>query len=55
MGAVMIFPVYAQQVKDKSVTLSGLVNIPGSVVLAVISPFAGKIYDTVGRLSHFNI
>jgi len=48
MGAVMIFPVYVQQVKGKSATLSGLVNIPGSVALAIISPFAGKIYDTVG-------
>ncbi|KAL6622129.1 MFS general substrate transporter [Neocallimastix californiae] len=48
MGAVMIFPVYVQQVKGLSATISGIVNIPGSFALAVISPFAGKIYDTVG-------
>jgi len=48
MGAVMIIPIYVQQVKNKSATLSGLVNIPGSLALGAISPFAGKIYDKLG-------
>jgi len=48
MGAVMIFPVYVQQLKKRSATISGLVTLPGSLTMALISPFAGKIYDTIG-------
>jgi len=48
MGAIMIFPVYVQQLKGRSATVSGLVMLPGSLVLALICPLAGKIYDKIG-------
>ncbi|ORX80002.1 MFS general substrate transporter [Anaeromyces robustus] len=48
MGTTIIIPVYVQQLKGLSATISGLVTLPGSLVWAIISPFAGKIYDKVG-------
>jgi len=48
MGTAIIVPVYIQQIKGESATISGLVTLPGSLVWAVISPFAGKIYDKIG-------
>ncbi|ORX57900.1 MFS general substrate transporter [Piromyces finnis] len=48
MGSAVIFPLYFQQVKGCSATISGLAVLPGSLSLAIISPFAGKIYDKMG-------
>jgi len=48
MGSAIIFPVYVQQVKGYKATISGLMVLPGSLAMAVISPFAGKIYDKIG-------
>jgi len=48
MGTAIIFPVYVQQIKGKSATISGLVVLPGSLAMAVVSPFAGRIYDKIG-------
>lgn len=48
MGSTIIIPLYVQQTMGLSATISGLVSLPGSLVMAVISPFAGKIYDKVG-------
>jgi len=55
MGTAIIFPVYVQQVKGYSATISGLVVLPGSLAMAVISPFAGRIYDRVGMKLLFTI
>jgi len=48
MGSAVIFPLYFQQVKRQSATVSGLAVLPGSLSFAFISPFAGKIYDKIG-------
>ncbi|KAG4095739.1 MFS general substrate transporter [Neocallimastix lanati (nom. inval.)] len=48
MGTSIIIPVYVQQIKHESATISGLVTLPGSLAWAIISPFAGKIYDKIG-------
>ncbi|ORX80001.1 MFS general substrate transporter [Anaeromyces robustus] len=48
MGTAIIIPVYVQQIKGYSATISGLVVLPGSLAMAIISPFAGKIYDKIG-------
>jgi len=48
MGSIMIFPVYVQQLKGRSATISGLVTLPGSLAMALVSPFAGNIYDKIG-------
>lgn len=48
MGSSMLMPLYAQSVMGYSATISGLIVLPGSAVMAVVSPFAGKIYDKLG-------
>ena len=48
MATTLILPMYFQNMKGYSATVSGLSMLPGSVVLAVVSPFAGKIYDRIG-------
>lgn len=48
MGSSIIMPLYVQTILGYSATISGLVVLPGSVATAIISPFAGKIYDKVG-------
>lgn len=48
MGSSIMLPLYVQQVKGLSATISGLVVLPGSLAMAIISPFAGKIFDKLG-------
>lgn len=48
MGSSVIMPLYIQNILGKSATISGLVTLPGSLTMAIISPFAGKIYDKFG-------
>lgn len=48
MGSSIIMPLYVQTILGRSATVSGLVTLPGSLAMAVVSPFAGKIYDKVG-------
>jgi len=53
MGPTMIFPVYVQEIKGRSATISGLVTLPGSLAMALVSPFAGNIYDRIGMKQLF--
>lgn len=48
MALSVLMPVYIQTICEKSATVSGLVVMPGSIMMALVSPFAGKIYDKVG-------
>ncbi|ORX65449.1 drug resistance transporter YcnB, partial [Anaeromyces robustus] len=48
MGSAIIVPIYVQQVKGESATISGLVLLPGSLIMAFVSPLAGRIYDKMG-------
>jgi len=48
MGGSTLIPIYIQIVHGFSATVSGLIMMPGSLAMAVISPFAGKIYDKFG-------
>ena len=43
-----LMPIYLQQVKGLTATGSGLVMLPGSMLMAIVSPIAGKIYDRFG-------
>ncbi len=53
MGISILMPLYVQSVMGYSATISGLVILPGALCNAIISPFAGRIYDRTGmrRLS----
>ena len=48
MGSSVIMPLYVQSVMGYSAFISGLVTLPGSLVTAVVSPFAGRLYDKTG-------
>ncbi len=48
MGSSIIMPLYIQTIMGYSATISGLVVLPGSLVMAAFSPFAGRIFDRVG-------
>lgn len=45
MGSSVIMPLYVQSIMGYSATISGLVILPGSLIMTLISPFTGKIYD----------
>jgi len=48
LGNAIILPIYVQQIKHQSATMSGLVILPGSLISAFISPLSGKLYDKFG-------
>lgn len=53
MGSSIVLPLYAQQTLGLSATTSALMMLPGSALSAIISPYAGKIYDKIGIRSLF--
>ena len=48
MGSSVIMPLYVQNILGGSATLSGLVTMPGSLVMALVCPLAGRLYDSLG-------
>ncbi len=53
MGPSVIMPLYIQSILEKPATISGLVSLPGSLCMMILSPYAGKIYDKIGIKSLF--
>lgn len=48
MGVEMMLPLYLQNVHGLTALDSGLVLLPGALMIGLISPIAGKVYDKVG-------
>ena len=48
IGASSLIPLYVQSVRGLSATVSGVVTMPGSLVMIFINPIAGKLYDKMG-------
>lgn len=48
MGSSVMMPLYVQSVMGFSAVVSGLVTLPGSLATALVSPFAGRMYDKMG-------
>jgi len=48
MSGTLLIPLYVQTVRGFSATISGLVLLPGSLLLGLLSPFSGSIYDRFG-------
>ncbi|MDE6852126.1 MAG: MFS transporter, partial [Lachnospiraceae bacterium] len=48
MGSSVMVPLYVQSVMGYSAVVSGLVTLPGSLATALVSPFAGGLYDKMG-------
>lgn len=55
MGSSVMMPLYVQSVMGYSAVTSGLVTLPGSLATAVVSPFAGRLYDKMGIKKIFMI
>lgn len=48
MGVEMMLPLYLQNVHGLSALDSGLVLLPGALMMGLVSPISGKVYDRVG-------
>lgn len=48
IGGMMIIPLYMQNMRDYSAMDSGLVLLPGAVVMGLMSPISGRIFDKFG-------
>lgn len=47
-GAFILLPLYMQNVLGLSVLSSGLLLLPGGLVMGLLAPFVGRMYDKVG-------
>lgn len=48
MGVEMMLPTYLQNVHNLSALTSGLILLPGALMMGIMSPIAGMAYDKVG-------
>ncbi|HDD2905703.1 TPA: DHA2 family efflux MFS transporter permease subunit [Staphylococcus aureus] len=47
-GGMILLPMYLQNLRGFSVLDSGLLLLPGSLIMGLLGPFAGKLLDTIG-------
>lgn len=47
-GTIIILPIYTQDVLGLDPVLSGLILVPGSLMMGLAGPFIGRLYDKVG-------
>ena len=47
-GTVFLLPIYTQQVLGLEPAASGLLLVPGSLLMGLAGPFIGRLYDRVG-------
>ena len=48
LAAGILMPIYIQTLMGYSATLSGLVLMPGAILMGVMNPIAGKLFDRYG-------
>lgn len=47
-GAFILLPIYMQNVLGLSVLNSGLLLLPGGLIMGLLAPFVGRMYDKIG-------
>ncbi|CAC7314196.1 drug resistance transporter [Staphylococcus aureus] len=47
-GGIILLPMYLQNLRGFSALDSGLLLLPGSLIMGLLGPFAGKLLDTIG-------
>ncbi|HDE7696093.1 TPA: DHA2 family efflux MFS transporter permease subunit [Staphylococcus aureus] len=47
-GGMILLPIYLQNLRGFSALYSGLLLLPGSLIMGLLGPFAGKLLDTIG-------
>ncbi len=48
LAAGILMPIYIQSLMGYSATLSGLVLMPGAIIMGIMNPIAGKLFDKHG-------
>ena len=48
LGAMMLLPLYLQQVRDLSALKTGLLVMPGGLAMGLLGPQVGKVFDRLG-------
>lgn len=48
LGAGILIPIYLQSYLGQSATLSGLVLLPGAIIMGIMGPVAGRLFDKHG-------
>ncbi|GAF21053.1 multidrug and toxin extrusion (MATE) family efflux pump YdhE/NorM, homolog [Bacillus sp. JCM 19047] len=48
IGAATIFPIYMQTMHNFTALESGLMLLPGAIVMGIMSPITGRIFDKIG-------
>ena len=48
MSGTVLVPLYIQTIGGHSATLSGLILLPGALLIAFLSPLSGKLSDSIG-------
>ncbi|MEE2034014.1 DHA2 family efflux MFS transporter permease subunit [Rhodococcus chondri] len=47
-GALILLPLYLQNVRGLDTLTTGLLLLPGGLIMGLLSPFAGRIFDRTG-------
>ncbi len=47
-GVIILLPMYLQNVRGLDVLTTGLVMLPGGILMGVLAPWVGKLFDKVG-------
>jgi DHA2 family lincomycin resistance protein-like MFS transporter len=47
-GTIILLPIYTQDVLGLEPAVSGLILVPGSLMMGLAGPFIGRLYDKVG-------
>ncbi|WP_407945086.1 MFS transporter [Paenibacillus glycinis] len=48
LGELMLLPIYTQNMLGCTALESGLMLMPGGIIMGILSPVTGKIYDKIG-------
>lgn len=47
-GAMILLPIYLQNIRGFTALQSGLLMLPGAIVMGIMSPIAGALFDKIG-------
>jgi len=47
-GAMLLLPIYIQNIRGYTALESGLLMLPGAIVMGIMSPISGTLYDRIG-------
>jgi EmrB/QacA subfamily drug resistance transporter len=47
-GAMILLPIYVQNIRGFTPLQSGLLLMPGAIVMGIMSPITGKLFDRIG-------